>query len=271
VNSFQETPEMAWQERFGEEAPRAAARLANQLVHRSIRSFSDRTVDEDMVTALVGAAQSASTSSNLQMWSVVSVQDLERRERIAKLCAGQDQVHRAPWFFAFLADHHRLRYAAEKEGEPALGLSFTEYLVMAVIDASLAAERFVCAAESVGLGVCYIGALRNHPQEVKELLQLPKGVFGLFGLCLGFPASPLEAPIRPRLATKTVWFKETYEPEPEPDISNFEARMAEFYSAQQMRGDYSWSKRSGRRVDRSHLSGRDVLKSWLADQGMGTE
>src|SRR5690606_850451 len=103
---FEESPSLAWQKRYGSEAVDLpdVGRLFN---HRSVRDFSDEPVSESVVRGLVGAAQSAATSSNLQLWSMVSVQDPVRRGEIARLCADQKQVHNAGWFFAFLADHHR--------------------------------------------------------------------------------------------------------------------------------------------------------------------
>lgn len=257
----------AWRFRYGIKPPTDLPDLGPFLDHRSIRHYSDREVPESLVSGLIAAAQSASTSSNLQLWSVVTVQDPKRREQIAKLCGDQDHVRNAPWFFAFLADHHRLRHAAVKAGEAAEGLGYTEFLLMATIDAALAAERMVCAAEALGLGVCYIGALRNDPEGVRDLLELPDGVFGLFGLSLGYPAS--DAEIKPRLAPEAVWFRERYNPESNTD--EYDARMAAFYEGQNMRGIRTWSARSGRRVDRRHLTGREVLKEWLAKIGMGIE
>ncbi len=138
---------------------------------------------------------------------------------------------------------------------------------MATIDASLAAERMVCAAEAIGLGICYIGALRNDPPGVRALLELPDGVLGLFGLCLGYPAGGEEP--KPRLAQEAVWFRERYNSEPNTD--EYDARIAEFYEKQGMGGNRKWSARSGRRVDRRHLTGREILKEWLTRIGMGTE
>ena len=219
------------------------------------------------MAGLVAAAQSASTSSNLQLWSVVSVQDPGRRADITRLCGDQDQVREAPWFLAFLADHHRLRFAAARRGEACEGLGYEEFLLMATVDAALASERLVCAAESLGIGSCYIGGLRNDPEGVRDLLGLPDGVFGLFGLCLGYPKS--EASVKPRLAQRAVWFRERYDPA--PDTDEYDARMRSFYEAEGMRGDRTWAARSGGRVDRHHLTGREILKGWLARIGMGTE
>lgn len=258
---------MSWQARYGEEPPPGLPSLDAFLDHRSVRKYRDEEVSEATIQGLVVAAQSASTSSNLQLWSVVSVQEPERRAQIAKLCGDQRHVHEAPWFLAFFADHHRLRRAAATKGEAAEGLGFTEFLLMATIDAALAAERMVCAAESIGLGVCYIGALRNDPEGVRDLLGLPDGVFGVFGLCLGYPEGVEE--IKPRLAQPAVWFRDRYDSE--ADVAEYDERMRSFYKAQAMRGDRVWSARSGRRVDRHHLTGREVLKEWLAQIGMGVE
>lgn len=258
---------MSWEARYGSPPPEGLPDLGKFLDHRSVRKYSDREVPESTIAGLIAAAQSASTSSSLQLWTAISVQEPERRAEIARLCDDQKQVHEAPWFFAFLADHHRLRHAAAKAGEAAEGLGYTEFLLMATIDAALAAERMVCAAEAIGLGVCYIGALRNDPPGVRTLLGLPDGVFGLFGLCIGYPEGG-EA-IKPRLSQPAIWFRERYEME--PDIAEYDARMTAFYESQNMRGNRTWSARSGRRVDRHHLTGREVLKEWLARIGMGTE
>ena len=258
---------MSWRARYGSDPPTDLPDLGTFLDHRSVRAYSEREVPEATIQALVAAAQSASTSSNLQMWSVVSVQEPSRRAEIARLCGDQRQVRDAPWFLCFLADHHRLRHAAARRGEAAEGLGYTEFLLMATIDAALAAERMACAAESLGLGVCYIGALRNDPQGVREFLGLPDGVFGLFGLCLGYPTGVETG--KPRLGQAAVWFREAYDPA--PDTDEYDARMRAFYESEGMRGDRVWSARSGQRVDRDHLTGREVLKDWLRGIGMGTE
>ncbi len=218
------------------------------------------------MAGLVAAAQSAATSSNLQLWTVVSVQDPARRAVVAELCAGQAQVRQAPWFLCFLADHHRLRRAAAEVGETALGLDYNEFYTMAVVDAALAAERMVCAAEGLGLGVCYIGALRNDVDGVAEVLGLPDGVVGLFGLCLGWPADGFDGAVKPRLPQASVWHRERYDPD--AGIGDYDARMAAFYEAQGMKGDVTWSMRSGRRVDEHHLSGRERLLPFLRERGM---
>jgi nitroreductase len=262
---MQETFEEAWQQRFAESAPERREELAPLARHRSIRQYSGEAVPESLVRCLVGVAQGAATSSNLQLWSIVSVQDPQTREEIAKIADNYQHIREAAWFFAFAADHHRLREAAAEVGEAAEGLDYVEFYTMAVIHAALAAERFVCAAESLGLGICYIGALRNNPAEIKRILALPEHTFAPFGLCLGWPAEDSQAKIKPRLSQEAVWFRERYGES--PPIAEYDERMKAFYEQEKMKGDVTWSMRSGRRVDNHHLTGRDVLKEWLEQQG----
>lgn len=265
---FDESFREAWRLRYGGEPDFDYPDLAPFLAHRSVRRYSDREVPESLIEALVGCAQSAATSSSLQLYSLVSVQDPARRARMAELCDNQRQVLTAPWFFAFLADHHRIRSIAAELGEGAEGLDYLEFLLMAAFDVALAAERMVCAAEAMGLGICYIGALRNDPPGVAELLNLPTGVFGAFGLCIGYPAEEAKAEIKPRLDQPTVWFRETYDAT--ASVAEYDARMRAFYETQRMKGDPQWSRRSATRTNEHHLTGRHVLLEWLRSQGMGT-
>lgn len=261
---FDESPAEAWTLRYGIKAPELPS-LKKFLNHRSVRKFKPDPVPEPMLQGLVAAAQSAATSSNLQLWSIVSVQDPERREEIAKLCADQKQVRNCAVYFCFIADHYRLKQVAAKQGEACEGLGHTEFFTMAVIDAALAAERMVCAAESLGLGICYIGALRNDAEGVKRLLSLPEGTFGLFGLCLGWPAEPIRAQIKPRLAQEAIWFREAYNHH--LSLEEYDQRMAIFAAEHQMPTGQPWSKKSGQRVDLNHMTGRETLLEWLQGQG----
>ncbi|MDR3691516.1 MAG: NADPH-dependent oxidoreductase [Fimbriimonas sp.] len=261
---FDESPSEAWHIRYGS-IPPDLPDLSAFLSHRSVRHYEDRPIPDSIIRGLVAAAQSAATSSNLQLWSIVSVQDADNRAKIAELCGNQDHVRTCGHFFAFLADVHRVRTAAHLANEPGDGLDYTEFFTMAVIDAALACERMVCAAESLGLGICYIGGLRNDPEGVKQLLGLPEGTFGVFGLCLGWPSPPVTAEIKPRLAQEAIWFQERYADEPK--FAEYDNRMRDFYVSQHMKGEATWSMRSGRRVGTKKLTGREVLMKWLQGQG----
>ena len=263
---FVESSDLAWRLKYGSEPPSDLGIDGRFLAHRSVRKYSDRQIPEGTFHGLIASAQSAATSSNLQLWSVVTVQDPERRKAVAKLCADQSQIHDASWFLCFLVDHHRLRQIGGAVGEDFLGLDYNEFYTMALIDAALAAERLVCAAESIGVGICYIGALRNDPVAVAEMLGLPDGVFGAFGLCLGYPAEGAQGEIKPRLGQDKVWFRERYDRDVE--VGDYDERMAAFYKSQQMKVDVTWSMHSGRRVDEEHLTGRAILKQFLSERGI---
>ena len=263
---FSESYSDSWQARYGEPANASVDALSALTRHRSVRRYSDEPISEETVESLIFAAQSASTSSNLQLWTAISVQEPTSRKLRAEFCGNQAQVQEAPWFFAFIVDLHRLEVAARANGEDPAGLDYMEFALMGAIDAAIAAERMVCAAETLGLGTCYIGGLRNQPAAVAELLKLPTMTFGVFGLCLGYPAQDDVSAIKPRFDQNTVWHREVYQER--PDLDQFLARMQAFYASQKMRGEANWAQRSGRRVDGNHMSGRDVLNDWLQSQGI---
>lgn len=256
-----------WLQRYGVPRPSGIPdELDAILSHRSVRRFAPDPIPECVIVGLVAAAQSAATSSNLQAWSVISIQNPESRARIAKLTGGQKQVKTAPLFFAFLADLHRVEAYGRSSGEPMDGLDTAEMYTVAVIDAALAAERMVCAAEALGYGICYIGALRNHPDQVKEALRLPEKVAPVFGLCIGTPADGVTEEVKPRLDQSQVWFRETY---PDSlDSSDYDRRANEYFAAQGMSTDQVWSVKSAARVNLTGLSGREKLLAWLHGQGL---
>lgn len=262
---FSESFAEAWEKRYGIPPAFELPELAPFLRHRSVRRFSGRAVDENLVSALIAAGQSASTSSSLQLWSVVTVQDPATREEIAGLCDNYRHIRDCQWFFCFIVDHYRLHEAAKKVGEGAEGLPYAEFFTMAVVDAALASERMATAAEFLGLGICYIGALRNNAPEIKRILNLPDRTFGVYGLCLGWPEEPNSADIKPRLPQEVIWHREKYNHS--VDVEQYDEQMSRFYEKERMKGEVTWSMRSGRRVDELHMTGREILLGWLHEQG----
>lgn len=235
------------------------------LSHRSVRSYSNEPLPEGTLETMIAAAQSAATSSNLQTWSVVAVTDPERKHRLATLAGDQNQIRQAPLFLVWLADLHRIAQAADARQMPHEGLDYLEMWLVGVIDAALAAQNAVVAAESLGLGTVYIGAIRNHPLEVAAELQLPPMVMPVFGMCVGRPNPARPAAIKPRLPQEAVLHREVYRPEQiPPAVEHYNATMSAFYAAQQMNVEGDWVDHSARRVAGPHtLSGRDVLREVL--------
>lgn len=196
--------------------------------HRSIRKFEDRPVPDELVREIVACGQTAATSSNIQATTVIQVKSPDRRRRLAELAGNQSYVAEAGAFLVWCADLHRAERACTNQGgtfEPGM----TEHFIIATVDVALSAQTAVIAAESLGLGICYIGALRNHPAEVSDLLQLPEQVYPVFGLCLGYPAQDPE--VKPRLPLDAVLMQETYDDaQLSEQVADYDVALAKYYS-----------------------------------------
>ena len=130
------------------------------LGHRSIRRFENRPLPKGLLEQLIACGQGASTSSNLQAYSVIHVADSERKAELAKLCADQVQIHQSAAFLAFCADLHRNRLAGQMHGVERFDGGYVEALLISTVDVALVMQNVAVAAESVGLGICMIG--RRH-------------------------------------------------------------------------------------------------------------
>ena len=223
--------------------------LAVLLNHRSVRAYLPDALPEGTLELLVAAAQSAASSSNLQVWSVVAVEDEGRKARLAELSNGQTHIAQAPLFLVWLADLARLEKLLAERGIPKDELNHLELTLVAAVDAALAAQNAVVAAESLGLGTVYIGALRNRIEEVAAELRLPPRAFPLFGLCVGYPDPVNPAAIKPRLPQEAVLHREAYALDGQGTaIDRYDRVMADFYRAQQMAVEGDWSDHSAQRV-----------------------
>lgn len=261
--------------RYGQQAAPQAPPIAwnpvleTILAHRSVRRFSDRKLPDGLLELLVAAAQSAPTSSNLQAMSIVAVEDKERQSRLSRLAAGQRQVADAPLLLMFVADLARLRAVSQGLGARGEGLDYTEAFILAVTDAAFAAQNALIALESLGLGGCYIGAMRNHPKEVAAELGLPPGAFVVFGLTVGYPEPTVATGVKPRLAQSLVLHRERYNPPKPEDLAAYDESMRGFRSDQQM-SDIAWSRQASNRIDNAgSLTGRHVIRETLQAMGFG--
>jgi nitroreductase len=243
--------------------------LTTLLLHRSIRAYLPNPLPEGTLELIVAAAQSAATSSNLQTWSVVAVEEQERKERLSQLAGNQGHIRQCPLFLVWLADLARLAYVAESRELPHEGLDYLEMFVMATIDAALAAQNAAVAAESLGLGIVYIGGMRNHPEEVAATIGLPPHVFAVFGMCVGYPDPNVAAAVKPRLPQSAVLHRESYKlSEQDEAIAHYNEVMKAFYTEQQMNVTGDWAEHSSKRVATpSSLTGRDRLREALNNLG----
>lgn len=242
--------------------------LETILSHRSVRGFQPQALPEGTLELLIAAAQSASTSSNLQFWSVVAVQEQERKSRLAELAGQQQFIRDAPLLLVWLADMSRInRLAAERQAQVD-GTHYVEEFIVGVVDAALAAQSALIAAESLGLGGVYIGAMRNLPEQIAAELALPPHTFAVFGMSVGYPDPARETGIKPRLPQSVVLHREQYSTLQRSEaIDGYNATVREFQREQGMRA-IDWTQQCFDRVkDGAALRGRDRMREALRNLG----
>jgi hypothetical protein len=152
---------------------------------------------------------------------------------------------------------------------PSGALDYLEAFLMGSIDAALAAQNAAAAAESLGLGVVFIGSMRDKPLEVAELLDLPPKTVAVFGMCVGKPDPARPTSIKPRLPQPVVLHHERYSLDAQtPGIESYNAAMARFYEQQKMNVRGAWADHSAKRIASAEtLSGRDKLVDLLHKRG----
>lgn len=248
-----------------------------ELMHRhgSVRKYKPDPVPAEMVEAIVAAAQRASTSSNLQVVSVIAVTDAAKRARLSQIC-GQEHVAQAPVVLVWCADLRRLDRACELRGYKHV-TDYVENFLVGAVDVGIAAQSGALAAESLGLGICYLGSIRNNVQAVIELLKIPRLVFPVNGMAVGWPVAP--PAVRPRFPVSAILHWEAYDPEPQ------DAALAEYdrtmiatgiYEGRQVpvpgkpgeMEDYGWMEHSARRATQAL---RTELREVLKRQGFALE
>ena len=243
--------------------------LATLLEHKSVRQFLPDILPHGTLELIVAAAQSAPTSSNLQTWSVVALEESGLKAEAATLCGDQDFIRQAPLFLIFCADLSRLTKVSEQHQTQGEGLEFTEMFLMASLDAAFAAQNAVVGAESLGLGTCYVGAARNNSREMASLLHLPPRVLALFGLAIGKPNPTKPASIKPRLSQDEVLHRSRWNNDTQKDnLAAYDKTLADFNAQEQRKDLPLWTYRSAHRVESiASLHGRHVLHEVLQERG----
>lgn len=243
--------------------------IASLMTHRSVRGYRPDPLPPGTLETLVAAAQSAATSSNLQTWSLVAVTDPKRKAVLAKVAAGQKHIEQCPLFLVWLADLSRLSRVGGEEGKPVEGLPYLEMFMVALVDAALAAQNALVAAESLGLSTVYIGALRNDPEAVAKELNLPPGAFAAFGMCVGYATPQAAGEVKPRLPQSAIVHHEQYDAAAEPALrAAYDKTLAEFSQRNGM-GQAGWTDRVLERVaSPASLMGRDRMRAALRALGL---
>ena len=191
--------------------------------HRSVRRFAEREVDLATLERILECGMRASNTGNMQMYSVVVTRDKERLKSLGALHYGQCAT--APVMLTVCADVERYHRWCQLRGAGVCYDNFLWYL-SGVIDASLCAQNICVAAESEGLGFCYLGTVLYNAKAIAELLKLPKGVSPVITLALGYPEG--ETTLSERLPLNAVVHYEEYRADSDADIERQHRMREEF-------------------------------------------
>lgn len=240
--------------------------INTQLNHKTIRKFKDQSISPEIIDTLLDVAQQASTSSFMQSYSIMSIKDQAKKDKLAEI-GNQSYIAGPGHLFVFLVDQHRNQMIAKAQGVETDVFSGFDRFFVGASDALLAAQNVLVAAESMGLGGVFLGSILNQIDEVSTLLNLPQYVAPCVGLLIGYPDQTPQ--LKPRLPRKVIHFEDTY-----PDITDILNDLTEYDEVVQTYYDL---RNANQRVDkfttqiangaqRSH-PGRARMLEFLQAQG----
>ncbi|MBN2048947.1 MAG: nitroreductase family protein [Spirochaetales bacterium] len=240
---------------------------------RSLRSYAERPVESETVSAIFRAALRAPTAGAMMLYSIIEIADQTLKDKLAVSCDHQPFIAKAPLVLLFAADYQRwydlflhtgIRDRCAAEGS-SLRLPEEGDLLLACCDTLIAAENAVIAAESLGLGSCYIGDILENYEFHRDLLQLPKYVLPVTLLCFGYPKAPPAGKPVPRFPQEYIHFKNNYrrlEPKELDDMASRVGRLTEgtdpaeeVWKFYRRKFDSDFSREMSRSV-------RGMLESW---------
>ena len=246
--------------------------LDDILSHRSCRSFSDEPVSEKLLNVLLAAAFSAPSKSDLQQRSVIVVRDSQKKNRISQLSPSIGWIDHAPVFMVWCGDNRRIRRVSAWRKHH-FANDHLDTFMNAAVDAGIAMQTMVIAAESVGLGCCPVSQVRDQVRPLSAELGLPEWVFPVAGLCLGWPN---EAPkLSMRLPLEVTVHVDKYNDENLiADVESYDIRREKLEPTpdlkQRMTAEYGICENYGWSEDRSRQYAqpqRHDFGSYIRNQG----
>lgn len=242
---------------LGEEEVPGNVTINAILGRASCRQFDPEPVPEPLLQTLLAAAFSAPSKSDLQQRTVILIRDRDKQLRIAALSEALEWVGEAPLFMVWCGDNRRIRQVSDWRGH-AFANDHLDTFMNAAVDAAIAMQTFIIAAESAGLGCCPVSQIRDQVEALSRELKLPDYVFPVAGLCVGWPG---ELPgVSPRLPLSLTVHEDQYtEPETLPEtIAEYDRRresISPTTAADQrmvdrfgISGDYGWSENRSRQA-----------------------
>jgi len=185
--------------------------------HKSIRKYKSTPIDDALLKELIYCGQRGSSSGNLQSWSVVISKERESREKLYELHSRQEMILQAPVVLTFCSDFYRIRRWLKINDAKG---SFDDFLgfLTGMADAIIAAQNVAIAAESHGLGICYMGTTLWASDKISKHLKLPETVVPVTSLVVGYPDETIPE-VRYRLPLEAIIHEEAYDPKTDEEIS----------------------------------------------------
>ena len=170
---------------LGGDYPNETIRLLHE--RGSCRSFEDRAIPDDVMRTILEAGTHAATGGNLQPCSIIRIDDSDVKQRLCELCENQTFIAKAPTNLLFCIDYHRLSRWAELEVAPFTATHAFRHFWIAFQDTIIAAQTICTAADAMGLGTTYVGTVTECFPQLREMFELPDGVFPIVLLSVGYP------------------------------------------------------------------------------------
>ncbi|WP_442759910.1 oxygen-insensitive NADPH nitroreductase [Enterococcus italicus] len=211
--------------------------------HVSVRAFKDTPLTDSQKETLVTAARSGSSSNFVQAFSIIDISDAALRTELAAITNSTPYVNQTGVFYVFVADLYRQATLLEANGESLAGIQSMESLMVSIVDTTIAAQNMAVAAESLDLGICYIGGIRNDIDKVAKLLDLPPFTVPVFGLTIGHPVSKNNP--KPRMPQKNQVAENHYPREQFANLGAYEEQTAAYYAKRGVNAqETSWSEKN---------------------------
>lgn len=195
--------------------------------HASVRKYKEEALPKEALHDIIRAGQHAASSNFVQAYSLIHVTDKEKRAQLAELSENPQQILSAGAVLVLCIDFYRLQKGASLLNKD-IDYTHAESLLVGATDVALFAQNIAIAAESKGYGICYIGGVRNAPEEISDLLNLPDGVAPMYGMSIGVPDEANE--VKPRLPIEAILHENAYDGDKYEDlIPAYDETMNDYY------------------------------------------
>lgn len=242
--------------------------------HVSVRQFTEQPISTEDELKIISTSQRSASSSNIQAYSIISIRNQATKAKISSLASNQKHITDSALFLFFCADLNRLNKINKSKNYEFNG-DTTDNFIVATIDAALVADRALQAAQALGMGGVMVGAIRDNVRQISEILKLPKLVYPIMGLSLGYPVSLPKQ--KPRLPMDAIYMTDSYDDSKfDQAINQYDQTMAEtgLYVGRAYRAEtypdfeerYSWSEHTARKMA-AEPGSRLLVKDYLLKQG----